>query len=144
MKGDIAVAGFRMTAEEWQSLDPASRAELVAVITRRDEAVQLAAGSGPIPLELEPDPESGAIVSRHVAADVDSGAFVSRLARGTDPGGIVGGGLSAADLDVLALMSQTELPTELSGPLVTVIRDEPSAAIVADVDPAAELDFGAL
>ncbi|MBA3456046.1 MAG: hypothetical protein H0T42_23305 [Deltaproteobacteria bacterium] len=76
MKGDIAVAGFRMTAEEWQALDPASRAELVAVITRRDEALQLAAGSGPIPLELEPDPESGAIQSHGesaaaVAAELD-------------------------------------------------------------------------
>jgi len=153
MKGDIAVAGFRMTAEEWQALDPASRAELVAVITRRDEAVQLAAGSGPIPLELEPDPESGAIVQRYSAADHDSGAFVGRSARGTDSGAIVGrdeldsGALAsvrAADLDVLALMSHTELATDLSGPLVTVVRDEPSAAVVADVDPGAELDFGAL
>jgi len=62
MKGDIAVAGFRMTAEEWQALDPASRAELVAVITMPREEPQLAMGSGPIPLELEPDPESGAIL----------------------------------------------------------------------------------
>ena len=144
MKGDIAVAGFRMTAEEWQALDPASRADLVAVITRRDEAVQLAAGSGPIPLELEPDPESGAIVQRFVAGDVDSGAFVSRFARGTDPGAIVGGGMSAADLDVLALMSDSERATDLSGPLVTMVRDEPSAAVVADVDSDVELDFGAL
>ena len=84
MKGDIAVAGFRMTAEEWQALDPASRAELVAVITRKDEAVELAAGSGPIPLELEPDPESGAIVCRH--ADLDSAAF--RLAAELDFGAL--------------------------------------------------------
>ncbi|MDB4961735.1 MAG: hypothetical protein JWP01_1734 [Myxococcales bacterium] len=63
MKGDIAVAGFRMTAEEWQALDAASRAQLVAVITRQDDML-FAAGSGPIPIpiELEPDPESGAIV----------------------------------------------------------------------------------
>lgn len=47
MKGDIAVAGLMITAEEWQALDAASRAQLVAVITRQD---QLAAGSGPIPL----------------------------------------------------------------------------------------------
>ncbi|HEY4182324.1 MAG TPA: hypothetical protein VGM90_36075 [Kofleriaceae bacterium] len=45
MKGDIAVAGFMMTAEEWQELDPQSRSELVAVITRRDEP-RLARGSG--------------------------------------------------------------------------------------------------
>jgi hypothetical protein len=71
MKGDIAVAGFRMTAEEWQALDPTSRAELVAVITRKEDP-EFAAGSGPIPLELEPDPESGAITSRsEPAADVD-------------------------------------------------------------------------
>lgn len=166
MKGDIAVAGFRMTAEEWQALDPASRAELVAVITRRDDPYEFAAGSGPIPLELEPDPESGAIIQRYVAADfdsgaivsrvaadVDSGAFVSRFARGTDPGAIIPGGaldadartgMSAADLDVLALMNRTELATDLSGPLVTLVRDEPSAAVVADAESGAELDFGAL
>jgi hypothetical protein len=56
MKGDIAVAGFRMTAEEWKALDPASRAQLVAVITRQQDP-ELAAGSGPIALELEPDPD---------------------------------------------------------------------------------------
>jgi hypothetical protein len=37
MKGDIAVAGLMITADEWQALDPASRAEVVAVITRRDD-----------------------------------------------------------------------------------------------------------
>jgi hypothetical protein len=46
MKGDIAVAGLMITAEEWQALDAASRAQLVAVITRQDPT--LAAGSGPI------------------------------------------------------------------------------------------------
>ena len=78
MKGDIAVAGFRMTAEEWQALDPASRAELVAVITRKDEALELATGSGPIPLELDPDPESGAVMRSPDAAtdhDLDFGAL---------------------------------------------------------------------
>lgn len=167
MKGDIAVAGFRMTAEEWQALDPASRAELVAVITRRDEAVHLAAGSGPIPLELEPDPESGAILQRYMTVDpesgatnqhyvadnIDSGTIVGRSARGTDSGAIMGCGeldsgpltsVPAADLDVLALKGATELASELSGPLVTVVRDEPSAAIGASVDPGTELDFGAL
>ena len=34
MKGDIAVAGLMITAEEWQALDSASRAQVVAVITR--------------------------------------------------------------------------------------------------------------
>ena len=54
MKGDISVAGFMLTAEEWRALDPASRAQLLAVITRRDEPL-LARGSGPI--EIDPDPE---------------------------------------------------------------------------------------
>jgi hypothetical protein len=37
MKGDIALAGFMMTAEEWQALDSISRAQLVAAATPRDE-----------------------------------------------------------------------------------------------------------
>lgn len=37
MKGDIAVAGLMITAEEWQALDAASRAEVVAVITHRED-----------------------------------------------------------------------------------------------------------
>ncbi len=37
MKGDIAIAGFMITAEEWQALDTLARAQLVAVITRRDD-----------------------------------------------------------------------------------------------------------
>jgi hypothetical protein len=35
MKGDIAFVGFMLTAEEWQALDPQSRAQLIAVATRR-------------------------------------------------------------------------------------------------------------
>jgi hypothetical protein len=38
MKGDIAVAGLMITAEEWQALDAASRAEVVSVITRREDS----------------------------------------------------------------------------------------------------------
>lgn len=52
MKGDIALAGFLMTAEEWQSLDPRSRALLITVATRRDDPWVV---SGPIavpPAEL--------------------------------------------------------------------------------------------
>jgi hypothetical protein len=37
MKGDIAIAGYMITAEEWQALDQLARAQLVAVITRREE-----------------------------------------------------------------------------------------------------------
>lgn len=35
MKGDIGFVGFMLTAEEWQELDPQSRAQLIAVATRR-------------------------------------------------------------------------------------------------------------
>jgi len=35
MKGDIAFVGFMLTADEWQELDPESRAQLIAVATRR-------------------------------------------------------------------------------------------------------------
>lgn len=35
MKGDIAFAGFMLTAEEWQALDGETREQLVAVATRR-------------------------------------------------------------------------------------------------------------
>lgn len=63
MKGDIAFAGFMLTAEEWQALDADARAQLIAVATRRHDAwivsppvdpEPLAEGSGP----LELDPES--------------------------------------------------------------------------------------
>jgi hypothetical protein len=37
MKGDIALAGFLMTVEEWEALDPASRALLVTLATRADD-----------------------------------------------------------------------------------------------------------
>lgn len=35
MKGDIAFAGFMLTAEEWRLLDADDRAQLIAVATRR-------------------------------------------------------------------------------------------------------------
>ena len=35
MKGDIAFAGFMLTAEEWKALDSETRHQLVAVATRR-------------------------------------------------------------------------------------------------------------
>lgn len=37
MKGDIALAGFVLTAEEWEALDPVSRAQLVAAASRQDD-----------------------------------------------------------------------------------------------------------
>lgn len=38
MNRDIALAGFLLTAEEWQSFDPTARAQLIAVASRREEA----------------------------------------------------------------------------------------------------------
>lgn len=56
MKGDIAFAGFVLTAEEWQELDPDARSQLIAVATHK-----LAEGSGPLKtddvLELDLEPE---------------------------------------------------------------------------------------
>ncbi len=49
MKGDIALAGFVLTQEEWQALDAVSRAQLVSAASHRDEPwAPSAAGSGPI------------------------------------------------------------------------------------------------
>jgi len=57
MKGDIALYGFVLTAEEWRELDPVSRAQLVYAAMRRDEPwVPTAAGSGPIEVAGEEEP----------------------------------------------------------------------------------------
>ena len=57
MKGDIALAGFVLTAEEWKELDATSRAQLVYAAMRSDEPfVAGAKGSGPIQLSLPVDP----------------------------------------------------------------------------------------
>jgi hypothetical protein len=75
MKGDIAFAGFVLTAAEWQELDYDARAQLIAVATRTDPWLAAAAdpmgvrdggpfaeGSGPFGadeiLELDAEPES--------------------------------------------------------------------------------------
>lgn len=55
MKGDVALAGFVITAEEWQAFDPVSRAQLVATITRREDPWLVPPGSSisephPIPV----------------------------------------------------------------------------------------------
>lgn len=36
MRGDIALAGFVLTAEEWEALDVASRVQLITAVMRRD------------------------------------------------------------------------------------------------------------
>ena len=43
---DIALAGFVMTVEEWQELDPVARAQLVAAIMKWDDPT--ADASGPV------------------------------------------------------------------------------------------------
>ncbi|MDX2092834.1 MAG: hypothetical protein SFX73_33520 [Kofleriaceae bacterium] len=45
MKGDIALAGFMLTAEEWQQLDPLQQAQLIAVVTYREERWPRASGT---------------------------------------------------------------------------------------------------
>ena len=45
MKGDIALAGYKLTAEEWQQLDPLQRAELLAVVTQRDDRWIISGGT---------------------------------------------------------------------------------------------------
>jgi hypothetical protein len=64
MKGDIAFAGFVLTADEWQELDSEMRAQLIAVATRRADPwlappvlEPLAEGSGPLELEEVTDAE---------------------------------------------------------------------------------------
>jgi hypothetical protein len=49
MKADISLAGFMLTAEEWQALDPAFRAQLVAAATPREEGWVVAPLSGVMP-----------------------------------------------------------------------------------------------
>ncbi len=51
MNGDIALAGYVLTMEEWQALDAVSRAQLVAAMFQWDDpweapAPVLAEGSG--------------------------------------------------------------------------------------------------
>ena len=59
MKGDIAIAGFYLTAEEWQALDTAARAMLVAAATRSEAPIVasqvVALGSEP---NIKPPPIS--------------------------------------------------------------------------------------
>jgi hypothetical protein len=46
MQGDVALAGFVLTAEEWQELDSSSRAQLVAAATRREDIQVIARVAG--------------------------------------------------------------------------------------------------
>ncbi|MFN0247245.1 MAG: hypothetical protein ACKV2T_10185 [Kofleriaceae bacterium] len=67
MKGDIAVAGLMITADEWQALDPASRALVVAVITRRDDPSAIVA---PAILAEGSNPSIDVSVAAATTADV--------------------------------------------------------------------------
>ena len=41
MQGDIALAGFMMTADEWKALDAPSRALLMAIATKPEDLAKL-------------------------------------------------------------------------------------------------------
>ena len=56
MKGDIAIAGFLLTAEEWQAFDADARAQLIAAVARRNDGVVGAALGGVI---SEPTDDEG-------------------------------------------------------------------------------------
>jgi hypothetical protein len=49
MREDISLAGFMLTAEEWEALDPSSRAQLVAAATKRDDGWMVAPVTGIVP-----------------------------------------------------------------------------------------------
>ena len=59
MKGDIALAGFMMTAEEWLALDAVSRAQLITAATRPDDPWVMTGAtgllSGPIAVPVTDD-----------------------------------------------------------------------------------------
>jgi hypothetical protein len=48
MQGDIALAGFMMTADEWRALDAPSRALLMAIATKPEDLAKLEAHETPV------------------------------------------------------------------------------------------------
>ena len=46
MKGDIALAGFVLTAEEWQTFDLELRAQLMAAASHKDDAWVVSEATG--------------------------------------------------------------------------------------------------
>lgn len=54
MKGDIALAGYVLTAEEWEAMDAATRVSLIAAVMQRDpwaavpQPSQFPEGSAPV------------------------------------------------------------------------------------------------
>ena len=53
MQGDIALAGFMMTAEEWNALDAPSRALLIAIATKPEDLGKLEVLDTPVEKPLE-------------------------------------------------------------------------------------------
>ena len=53
MQGDIALAGFMMTAEEWKALDAPSRALLMAIATKPEDLAKLEALETPVQSQME-------------------------------------------------------------------------------------------
>jgi hypothetical protein len=48
MQGDIALAGFMMTAAEWKALDAPSRALLLAIATKPEDLAKLEVAELPV------------------------------------------------------------------------------------------------
>ena len=48
MQGDIALAGFMLTADEWKALDAPSRALLIAIATKPEDLAKLEAIELPV------------------------------------------------------------------------------------------------
>jgi hypothetical protein len=53
MRGDIELAGFVITQDEWRHMDRTQRAQLVRAATRRDEPWMPAAPPPPRPRSVE-------------------------------------------------------------------------------------------
>jgi hypothetical protein len=53
MQGDIALAGFMMTADEWKALDAPSRALLIAIATKPEDLAKLETYETPAEGQLE-------------------------------------------------------------------------------------------
>jgi len=53
MQGDIALAGFMMTADEWKALDAPSRALLIAIATKPEDLAKLEAHETPVEAPIE-------------------------------------------------------------------------------------------
>ncbi|MBA3502943.1 MAG: hypothetical protein M4D80_02285 [Myxococcota bacterium] len=53
MQGDIALAGFMMTADEWKALDAPSRALLMAIATKPEELARLQVHETPVEGQME-------------------------------------------------------------------------------------------